>query len=48
MGLILPVNIVVKAKSFEEIKEVINKAEEIREANPHDVIKTTIEIDLRD
>lgn len=44
----MPIEVVVKIKSFGDIEEVLNKFEEIKKANPKKVIKMTIEIDLID
>ena len=44
----IPIEIVMKIKSFRRIEEVLNKFKEIKKANPNEVIKMTIEIDLVD
>jgi len=44
----MPIEVVVKMKSFESLEKVLNKFEEIKKANPKEVIKMTIEIDLSD
>lgn len=41
----MPVNVIIKVKSLEEAKEVLSNLKEIKEANPYEVFKTTIEID---
>ncbi len=44
----MPIEIVIKIKTFRSIEEVLNKFKEIKKANPHEIIKMTIEIDLLD
>ena len=44
----MPIEIVIKVKSFEDVDEALSNIKKIKEANPKEVIKTTLEIDLRD
>lgn len=43
----LPVKVIIRAESTEGVKDIFEKIEEIKKANPYVVIETTIEIDLR-
>lgn len=45
----VPIKVIIKTESTEAegLKDIIEKIEGIKEKNPHTVIDTTIEIDLR-
>ena len=44
----MPIEIVIKVKSFEDVDKALSNIKKIKEANPKEVIKATLEIDLRD
>lgn len=44
----VPIEIIIRVRSFESADEVLDSIKKIKEANPKEVIKTTIEIDLKD
>ena len=46
--LLMPIEVVIKARTIEEAKEALNGIKEINKANPRETIKANVEIDLRD
>lgn len=44
----VPIEVIIKIKEVERLKDIIREIEEIKEAYPHAVVKPAIEIELRD
>ncbi len=40
----LPINVVIKTKSLDNIPEILDNLKRIKEDNPHSVIKITIRV----